>query len=131
MATTASSLSSSLHDSAPSLEPDLHPLFPSPATLDPLVSTPNLSRSQKQKLVQHSLSRACTFGDLTLLVYLLSDSDARQYVNLSVQDDDGLGLISVVILGFGAETERDIEREECIRLLVNEGADVNLPDKGA
>lgn len=130
---TPSSSSSALHNN-PALaltpDPDLRPLYPSPATLDPLVSNPSLSSSQKQKVVQHSLIRACTFGDLTLLVYILSDSDARQYVDLSLQDDDGLSLISNVVLGFGAETERDIEREECIRLLVNEKADVNLPDKG-
>ncbi|GJJ09439.1 hypothetical protein Clacol_003661 [Clathrus columnatus] len=128
MYSTLPSFPSSLDDSSTPLEPDFYPLYPSPATLDPLISNSNIPNSQKRKLVQHSLIRASTFGDLTLLVYLLSDSDARQYVDLSIQDDDGLCLISIIILGFGAETERDIEREECIRLLANEGADVNLPD---
>ncbi len=29
------------------------------------------------------------------------------------------------------DTERDVEREECVRLLVSEGADINVADKGA
>lgn len=42
-----------------------------------------------------------------------------------------MGLIIVTILGFGSENERDLEREECVRLLIAEGADVNLPDQSA
>ncbi|KAF8527881.1 hypothetical protein BU17DRAFT_73568 [Hysterangium stoloniferum] len=118
------------HDSAFIPEPDLNPLYPSAAYLDPLLATySGLSSSQKQKLVQHSLWRACDFAELVLLTYLLSDPKARFYVDLEVQDEDGLTFISTTILGFGGESERDVEREECVRLLVSEGADVNVSDK--
>lgn len=62
--------------------------------------------------------------------YLLSEPYAQPHIDLSKQDEDGLGLISATILGFGSEGDRDVEREECVRLLVVEGADVNLPDNG-
>lgn len=114
------------------VEPDLQPLYPTPAQLSHLLS-PNvgLSPAQRGELVSHSLTRSCVFGDFPLLSYLLSDSQAQPYIDLSKQDDDGLGLISITIFGFGSETERDVEREECVRLLIAEGADVNLPDNGA
>ena len=112
-------------------EPDLHPLYPSAIYLDPLMAADSgLSPTQRQELVQHSLFRACTFADLGLLAYLLADPNARSYVDLAVEDDDGMGLVTITILGFGGESERDVEREECVRLLVGEGADVTSPDKG-
>lgn len=112
-------------------EPDLHPLYPSLSYLEPLlVTTSGLSPAQKHDLVQHSLLRACTFADHALLSYLLSDPNPRAYVDLAVQDEDGLGLISTTILGFGGESDRDLDREECVRLLVSEGADVNATDNG-
>lgn len=113
------------------VEPDLQPLYPTPAQVSDLLS-PNvgLSPSQKAELVTHCLVRACVFADITLLSFLLSDRQAQTYVDLSRQDEDGLGLISTAILGFGSESERDIEREECVRLLVSEGCDVNTADYG-
>lgn len=113
------------------VEPDLQPLYPTPSQLSHLLS-PNvgLSPSQKAELVSHCLTRACVFGDLTFLTYLLCDPHAQPFIDLSKQDEDGLGLISVLILGFGSDSERDVEREECVRLLISEGADVNLPDNG-
>lgn len=113
------------------VEPDLQPLYPTPSQLAHLLS-PNvgLSPSQKAELVSHCLTRACVFGDFTLLSYLICDPHAQPYIDLSKQDEDGLGLISVTILGFGSEGERDVEREECVRLLISEGADVNLADHG-
>ena len=65
-----------------------------------------------------------------MLSYLLAEPNAQPHVDLGRQDEDGLGLISSTILGFGSESERDVEREECVRLLIAEGADVNLPDNG-
>ncbi|KAJ3549652.1 hypothetical protein NM688_g5158 [Phlebia brevispora] len=111
------------------VEPDLQPLYPTPSQLAHLLS-PNvgLSPSQKAELVSHCLTRTCAFGDFTLLSYLLSDPHAQPFIDLGKQDEDGLGLISIAILGFGSEGERDVEREECVRLLVSEGADVNLAD---
>ncbi|KAI0361327.1 hypothetical protein OH77DRAFT_1417565 [Trametes cingulata] len=111
------------------VEPDLQPLYPTPAQISDLLS-PNvgLSPSQKAELVTHSLVRACVFADITLLSFLLSDPQAQAFVDLSKQDEDGLGLISIAILGFGSESERDIEREECVRLLVSEGCYVNTAD---
>jgi len=54
----------------------------------------------------------------------------QPYVDLSTCEEDGLSLISLAILGFGSESERDVEREECIRLLIAQGADPTSADKG-
>lgn len=111
-------------------EPELHPLYPSPNQIPPLLSTNSgLNPSQKAELVSHCLSRACLFSDLSLLQYLLCDKQARSYVDLDSRDDDGLGLLSQTIQGFGAESERDVEREECVRLLIAQGADVHSYDQ--
>lgn len=122
---------SSLPSADLAVEPDLQPIYPTPAQISHLLS-PNvgLSPLQREELVSHCLTRACVFGDFSLLSYLLSDSQAQVYLDLGRQDDDGLGLVSVTILGFGSESDRDVEREECVRLLISEGADVNLPDYG-
>ena len=111
------------------VEPDLQPLYPTPSQISDLLS-PNvgLAPSQKAELVTHCLIRTCVFADLSLLSFLLTDPQAQQFLDLSKQDEDGLGLISITILGFGSESERDIEREECVRLLVSEGCDVNIAD---
>lgn len=112
-------------------EPDLAPLYPTPATISPLLS-PNfgLEPRQKAQLVTHCLIRACAFGELSLLTYLLLDPQAQPHVDLCIRDEEDIGLISTTILGFGSDSDRDIEREECVRLLLSEGADVETPDKG-
>jgi hypothetical protein len=107
-------------------EPDLHPLYPATGHIAPLLSSHSgLSPLQKAELVSHCLTRSCVFGDLQVISYLLGDSEAQPYLDLSVRDEDGLGLISITILGFGSESERDVEREECVRLLIARGADVS------
>ena len=113
------------------LEPDLAPLYPTPATVAPFLS-PNfgLEPAQKAQLVTHCLTRACVFGEFSLLTYLLRDPHAQPYVDLSIRDEEDIGLISTTIIGFGSDSDRDIEREECVRLLLSEGADVETPDKG-
>lgn len=113
------------------VEPDLQPLYPTTLQMAHLLS-PNvgLSPLQKAELVSHCLTRACQFGELSLLSYLLTDHNAQTYLDLAKQDEDGLGLISVAILGFGSESDREVEREECVRLLISEGCDVNVADKG-
>ncbi|KAI6162119.1 DIL domain-containing protein [Pisolithus thermaeus] len=111
-------------------EPELHPLYPNPNQISPLLSANSgLNPSQKAELVSHCLSRACLFGDLSLFQYLLCDKQAQLYVDLDSRDDDGLGLLSQTIQGFGAESERDVEREECVHLLVAQGADVHSSDQ--
>ncbi|GJE85707.1 DIL domain-containing protein [Phanerochaete sordida] len=122
--------STSLNGIDLTVEPDLQPLYPTPSLLSHLLS-PNvgLSPGQKTELVNHCLTRACVFGDLTLLSYLLSDPHAQPFLDLGKQDEDGLGLISTTILGFGSGSDRDVKREECVRLLIAEGADVTLPDQ--
>ncbi|KAF9244617.1 DIL domain-containing protein [Melanogaster broomeanus] len=106
-------------------EPDLHPLYPSPAQIANLLSPHSgLDPSQKTVLLSHCLSRACLFSDLALLQYLLTDHQAQPYVDLGARDEDGLGLISQAIQGFGSESDRDVEREECVRLLIVQGTDV-------
>jgi hypothetical protein len=113
-------------------EPDLHPIYPTSQQISALLSGDSgLAPAQKAELVSHCLLRACLFGDLSILSSLLSDSQAQQHVDLSAQDEDGLGLIEAAILGFGTESDRDVEREECVRLLVSQGADVNRADRGA
>ena len=112
-------------------EPDLTPLYPTPATVSPLLS-PNfgLEPAQKAQLVTHCLIRACVFGELSLLTYLLQDPQAQPHVDLCIRDEEDIGLISTTILGFGSDSDRDIEREECVRLLLSEGADAETPDRG-
>lgn len=112
-------------------EPDLAPLYPTPTTVSSLLS-PNfgLDPAQKAQLVTHCLIRACAFGELSLLTYLLRDPQAQPYVDLCIRDEEDIGLVSTAILGFGSDSDRDIEREECVRLLLLEGADAEIPDKG-
>ena len=111
-------------------EPDLHPLYPTITYIASLLS-PNicLSSSQKRELVGHCLSRFCLFGELSGLQYLLSDPQAQSYVDLGYRDDDGVGFVGLVIQGFGADSDRDVEREECVRLLISQGANLG-PDNG-
>lgn len=114
------------------VEPDLQPLYPTTNQISDLLSPQvGLAPPQKAELVAHCLLRACVFADLSLLSFLLQDPHAQQFVDLSRQDEDELGLISTTVLGFGSESDRDIEREECVRLLVSEGCDVNVVDSGA
>lgn len=112
-------------------EPDLHPLYPSPGQIAHLLSPHSgLDPSQKAILVCHCISRACLFGDLALLQYILTDRQVQSYVDLNTRDEDGLGLISLAIQGFGSESDREVEREECVRLLIAQGADVSNADNG-
>ncbi|KAG5722125.1 hypothetical protein E4T56_gene3764, partial [Termitomyces sp. T112] len=112
-------------------EPDLHPLYPSLAYIASLLSSNSgLSPNQKAELVAHCLTRACSFGELIILQYLLSDPHAQPHVDLGMCDEDGLGLVSLAIHGFGAESERDVEREECVRLLIAQGADLGADKDG-
>lgn len=76
------------------------------------------------------MSRACVFADLSFFQYILHDPQAHPHLDLNHQDEDGLVYISIIIEGFGSESDRDVEREECVRLLITQGADVNIPDKG-
>ncbi|KAG9051555.1 hypothetical protein FS837_004065 [Tulasnella sp. UAMH 9824] len=109
-------------------QPDLNPIYPTPQTLVELLDGPALTIEQRRILVAHSLSKAVLFGDIALLTFILRNSLTRNQVDLSVVDDDGLGLVSQAILGFGEESDRDIEREESVRLLISEGADVDTGD---
>lgn len=127
-----SAVASSSQHAGFDVEPDLHPLYPSPSNVHLLISPGSgLSATQKAALVSHSLTRTCLFADLGTLQYLLRDPEVHPYVDLNMVDEDGMTLISVTILGFGAECERDVEREECVRLLISEGADASIPDRGA
>jgi hypothetical protein len=113
-------------------DPDLYPLYPSAATISPLLSiNSGLSPAQRSTLVSNCITRACVFADLSFLQYILHDPQAQGSIDLNHQDEDGLVYASVIILGFGAESDRDVEREECVRLLIAEGANMNIADKGA
>ncbi|KAF7965893.1 hypothetical protein HWV62_40993 [Athelia sp. TMB] len=112
-------------------EPDLYPLYPSQSQIAPLLSPHSgLAPTQKAALVTHCLARSCVFGDISVLSYLLSDPQAQNHIDLGIRDEDGVGLISTAILGFGSESERDVEREECVRLLVAQGADIQADNAG-
>jgi len=111
-------------------EPDLHPLYPAVSQLSSQFSSHSgLTREQKAKLAAHCLIRSCVFGDFTVLQFLLSDPQTQSHLDLGFRDEDGVGLISLTIQGFGGDADRDIEREECVRLLASQGADM-LADKG-
>ncbi|KAG7099151.1 hypothetical protein E1B28_001022 [Marasmius oreades] len=103
---------SSSSDLSFSPEPDLSPIYPTAL------------------LVSHSLTRACVYGELSVLQFLLVQPEAQMHVDLSVRDEDGVGLVSLAIHGFGSESERDVEREECVRLLIFQGADLNADNAG-
>ncbi|KAJ7492702.1 hypothetical protein FB451DRAFT_1219300 [Mycena latifolia] len=112
-------------------EPDLHPLYPTTTYIaDLLSSNSGLTPDQRAELVSHCMARACVFGELGVMQYLLSDQQAQTYVDLGVRDEDGVGLVSLAIHGFGAESERDVEREECARLLIAQGADLTADKDG-
>jgi len=82
-------------------EPDLHPLYPEPQCVQQLLMDPGLSPQQKPTLVEHSLLRACTFAELPLFTFLLSDPRPRPYIDLDLRDEGGLSLVSITIGGFG------------------------------
>ncbi|KAH7104310.1 hypothetical protein BKA62DRAFT_821886 [Auriculariales sp. MPI-PUGE-AT-0066] len=111
--------------------PDLHPIYPHASVVAPLLApSSGLSPTQRQELVAHSVTRACVFGDIQNLTYLLNDPVAQAHLDLAARDEDGLGLLSLTMLGFGdsGNPDREVEREECVRLLVQEGVDPNAPD---
>ena len=111
-------------------EPDLHPLYPTTTQISSLLSSDSgLDPTQKAELVKHCLRRACLFGDPSLAQFLIRDSQAQAFVDLTAKDEDGVGLVSLTIHVFGGDPDRDIEREECVRLLVSQGADLTA-DKG-
>ncbi|KAG5653579.1 hypothetical protein H0H81_012086 [Sphagnurus paluster] len=123
--------STSVHKLDLSPEPDLHPLYPSLTHIASLLSSNSgLAPPQRAELVAHCLGRACVFGELIVLQYLLSDHQAQIHVDLGIRDEDGLGLVSLAIHGFGAESDRDVEREECVRLLIAQGADLEADKDG-
>ncbi|KAF5384961.1 hypothetical protein D9615_001442 [Tricholomella constricta] len=123
--------STSLQQLDLSLEPDLHPLYPSLTHIASLLSSNSgLAPVQRAELVAHCLARACVFGELIILQYLLSDRQAQVHVDLGIRDEDGLGLVSLAIHGFGADSDRDVEREECVRLLIAQGADLEADKDG-
>ncbi|KAF4623925.1 hypothetical protein D9613_001725 [Agrocybe pediades] len=112
-------------------EPDLHPLYPTTSQIsEQLGSDSGLNPAQKAELLAHCLTRACAFGDIAVVQYLLTDPHAQAYVDLGLRDEDGVNLISLTICGFGGESDRDIEREECVRLLVSQGADMTADKAG-
>jgi len=106
-------------------EPDLCPLYPAVAHLSTQISSHSgLTPGQIAKLVAHCLTRSCVFGDLSILHFLLNDPQAKIYADLGFRDEDGIGLISLTIYGFAGDSDRDVEREECVRLLCSQGADM-------
>ncbi|KAJ3826182.1 DIL domain-containing protein [Lentinula raphanica] len=112
-------------------EPDLYPIYPTTALIAvQLSSHSGLNPDQKAQLVRHCLTRACIFGDLSILQYIFSDPQAHPFIDLGLRDEDGVGFVSLTIQGFGSELERDVEREECVRLLIAQGADLSADKDG-
>ncbi|KAF9076195.1 DIL domain-containing protein [Rhodocollybia butyracea] len=111
-------------------EPEL-PIYPTTAHIAvQLSSHSGLNPDQKAQLVRHCFTRACIFGELSIIQYLFAEPQAQPFIDLGVRDEDGVGLVSLAIHGFGAESERDIEREECVRLLIAQGADLSADNDG-
>lgn len=116
------------------LQLDLRPLYPTPPLLSHhLSASSTLTPDERRTLVNHSLTRACMFADMVLLTFLLYDDRCNRWLELETQDEDGNSMISSCILGFrgveaGNDVERELEREECVRLLVKEGADLSSAD---
>ncbi|KAH7340418.1 DIL domain-containing protein [Rhizoctonia solani] len=113
----------------------LLPSLPTPALLAVHLSSDSKdTEDEKRALVAHALNRGCLFGDQGLLTFLLHDPAARALANLDAKDEDGVSLVSLAIQGFTPRLEheendeRDVEREECVRLLVQQGADIQTGD---
>lgn len=109
-------------------ELDLSPPYPSPTSLEHQLASKVLSIDQLKSVLNHSLERACLFADITLLSFLLNHVPAKTLIDLRIRDEDGLCIISQCIQGFSENGDADIDREECIRLLVTHGASVSEPD---
>ena len=108
---------------------DLHPIYPTQQqVLDVL---PQLNQVQSRELVAHVIQRAAVFGDIAMVTFILKTAILKAHVDLSAVDEDHVGLVSQAILGFGEESDKDIEREEVVRLLISEGADILSGDAGA
>src|SRR5258708_9403053 len=107
---------------------DLSPPYPTPASLTVQLTSTVLSVEQLKQLVQHSISRACLFADLSLLNFLLESDVSKNYVDLNFKDEDGLCIISQSIIGFGEQNDCCVDREECIRALMSCGASIDTAD---
>ncbi|EJU01084.1 DIL-domain-containing protein [Dacryopinax primogenitus] len=111
-------------------EPDLAPLQPKPVDLLPLLGDPDhLSVSQKRALASHALRHALLFADIALLIFLLNDPTAKPSLDLTIADEDGRGVLTIAMMGFGTEdAEREMDREECCRMLLVAGASIEKGD---
>lgn len=112
-------------------QPDLHPLYPTPLILSNQLSVSStLTPAECTTLVNHSLIRACTFGDLALLTFILHDGKCNKWADLELKDEDNVTPIGICIMGFrpndgDADLEREMEREECVRLLIKQGVELS------
>ncbi|KAJ1310241.1 hypothetical protein OPQ81_006983 [Rhizoctonia solani] len=99
----------------------LLPSLPTPALLAVHLSSDSKATEDEKK-------------SASLLTFLLHDPAARALANLDARDEDGVSLVSLAIQGFTPRLEheendeRDVEREECVRLLVQQGADIQTGD---
>ena len=109
-------------------ELDLSPPYPTVVSLLPQLSNKVFTSDQRRSLVKHALGRASLFADLTLLTFILQHPLSKDLVDLTAQDEDGLNIISQSIVCFGEESDRSVDREECIRLLILHGAAIDTPD---
>jgi hypothetical protein len=115
-------------------QPDLHPLYPTPSILSSQLSVSStLTPGECTTLVNHSLIRACVFGNLTLLSFILHDGKCNKWADLELRDEDGVTPVGVCIMGFrphdgDADLEREMEREECVRLLIKQGVELSTTD---
>ncbi|KIM30850.1 hypothetical protein M408DRAFT_271449 [Serendipita vermifera MAFF 305830] len=115
-------------------QPDLHPLYPTPLILSNQLSVSStLTPAECTTLVNHSLIRACTFGDLALLTFILHDGKCNKWADLELKDEDNVTPIGICIMGFrpndgDADLEREMEREECVRLLIKQGVELSTTD---
>ena len=115
-------------------QPDLHPLYPTPSILSSQLSVSGtLTPEECATLVNHCLIRACVFGNLSLLTFILHDGRCNKWIDLEQRDEDGVTPIGVCIMGFRphddeVDLEREKEREECVRLLIRQGVELSSSD---
>ncbi|KAF9015076.1 DIL domain-containing protein [Cyathus striatus] len=113
--------STSILDLSP--EPDLHPLYPTTTQISNLLAS-NSGLDPNQKPSSYLIAY------LSVLQHILSNSQTQSYLDLNIRDDDGLGLVSLTIQGFSGDVDHDVEREECVRLLVSQGAELTADNAG-
>ena len=103
------------------LSPDLLDSFaPTPGSLSSIIDDPLVPNEAKRQRLTAALVRAASAGDADLLEWLLDKSArARPHVDVNARDGDGVPAIVLATC---------LRHGECVRILVEAGADVDAVD---